>query len=77
LDQASCEVLCESWPLSRLFGLTRRHLVSAPRAEHTEIIVLAYRGTYFLLDGNNRLNKWAGEDRRGDHQVLIVKLKSS
>lgn len=72
LDPSSCTLHRAVWPISRLLTLNRRHTDDTPQNETVPVIVLNHDGNYFLIDGNNRLNKWAGEGRGGEHQVIIV-----
>ena len=71
-DKTSFSVLAASWPINELAKLPRRHARTKPAYDAGPVVVLQHYG-YWLLDGNNRINKWISENSTIPHEVLIVK----
>jgi hypothetical protein len=71
LDQSTCAIARETWPMERLLALQRRHGKSNPACETVEIAALHHDGHDLLIDGTTRL-KWERSGRRAAHQVIVV-----
>ncbi len=65
-------VLEESWSLDRLMEFSQFHERSEPVAAGSPLIVYRHGVSCYLIDGQNRVNRWRQNMVRGPHRVLVV-----
>jgi|GEM_PF-1982489 len=73
LDRSTCVATLESWTVEDLKRLVRWHGRARPRFESYPIVVVRCGDRFFVLDGNNRTNKWIAEKRNGYCDVIVIR----
>lgn len=72
LGEENCSIREESWTNDQLAQVARRHSRANPKHEAGPLLVVVYNGVGYLVDGNNRVNKWIAQQDIGFHPVLII-----
>jgi hypothetical protein len=74
LTREMLSVTAERWPLERLAPLLHpdAHGRARPKRDDLPVLVLEWRGRYFLIDGINRLNRRVREGDPGPHDVIVI-----
>lgn len=75
LTEENCHARMEAWFTDKLARVKRKHDGKEPRHENCPVVVLSYEGCDYLIDGNNRVNKWVEDNSQVSHNVVIVKYK--
>ncbi len=79
LGPDTCSIAMEKWPLAKIDCIRGRGPVRAvherdvPRCEDGPIIILLYKGKYYLIDGQTRTNLWLKTGNVGPHDVVVIK----
>ena len=71
-DPSNCTVHEEFLSLDDLRQLKRYHDKDRPLREDDPIVVLVYQGQRFVIDGNQRVNKWLKEGSTERRSALII-----
>ena len=74
-SQDNCDVYEEVLSLDDLKRLKRYHTRANPLLNGDPIIVLLYGEDRYVIDGNNRVNKWVNDEDPTPRRALIVKTK--
>lgn len=64
----------EKWPLEKLTPLVHpdAHDRSRPKRDDLPILILAWAGAHFLIDGINRINRRTRDRDAGPHDVVVI-----
>lgn len=73
LDRTTCSVTCEARTASDLRSFVRWHGRARPRFESYPIVVARCDSRFFVLDGNNRTNKWIAEASPERRSVIVIR----
>ena len=67
-------VAAAKWPLERLTPLVHpdAHDRARPKRDDLPILVLEWAGTYYLIDGINRINRRRRDREPGPHDVIVI-----
>jgi hypothetical protein len=77
LTDEAVEVVAVCWSLSELSKFAGWHHKKNPKYPDEPLILFEGFGhPCFLVDGNNRINKWMLENDQDRHPVLIVKPRA-
>ena len=74
-SQDNCNVYEVVLSLDDLKKLTCYHTRSIPLINGDPIILLLYGGDRYVIDGNNRVNKWVKEEDPTPRRALFLKSK--
>jgi hypothetical protein len=78
LTREMLSVSRERWPLERLAPLVHpdAHDRARPKDDTRPILVLAWQGRHFLIDGINRINRRSRGRQPGPHDVIVIHARS-
>jgi hypothetical protein len=71
-NQTNCTIRAEVFHPEQLASLVRYHDRTKPQREGQAIVVLEYQGRRFVIDGNNRVNKWVAEKRLEPFEAIVI-----
>jgi len=72
LNETNCAIRREWLPTEELLKFTRGHSRNNPRKTDGPLLVAEYRGTSYMLDGTNRINRWLQDGNAEKHEVIIL-----
>jgi hypothetical protein len=74
LTREMLSVTRERWPLERLAPLLHpdAHGRAKPKRDDLPVLVLEWRGSHFLIDGINRVNRRVRDRSPGPHDVIVI-----
>ena len=73
LNEQNCYLSMEVWSTTDLANVTRRHDRREPREENCPVVVLLYGTQSYMIDGNNRVNRWVTNNKSSHHNVVVVR----
>lgn len=67
-------VAAAQWPLDKLAPLVHpdAHSRARPKRDDLPILILEWAGTYYLIDGTNRINRRTRDRNPGPHDVIVI-----
>ena len=71
-NEENSTIRCEWLTTKELTIFTRGHDRATPRRTNGPILVAEYRGTSYMLDGTNRINRWLKDGSAEKHEAIIL-----
>lgn len=71
-NPTNCAIRSERLLAEQLVPLVRYHARMNPRRDGGAIVVLEYQGHAFVIDGNNRVNKWVADKQPGPFEAIVI-----
>lgn len=71
----NCDLREEYVSLGNLRKFIRRHSKCNPRSENGALIALEHANSFYIIDGNNRLNKWLNQPHSPQQECRIIVIK--
>ena len=76
-DPDTCTVSLEILEPSDLRSLKTFHRRDRPAREVEPIVVLESDGKRYVVDGNNRVNKWSAQHENVSRSAIVLKLRAA
>jgi hypothetical protein len=72
LNQTTCSIGEHEYSTRELEAFERWHKRDTPASDAGSIVVAQCRGRSFVIDGNNRVNRWIRENSRDLHRAIVI-----
>lgn len=73
----NCSISVVTLTPVQFMATVRRHHRSRPRSETDRPVLISYDDRLYVVDGNNRINKWLGSGEASERDAILIQAPAA